>query len=280
MSVTSVPQSRSTPSVAGRPAARRPALPLQVALLTWRQLLTIVRTPEALLPPLAISIFFLVIYESTLGRASGFIPSLSGASYLGFILPLSIVSASLAGAGIAAQNLVRDMESGYFDKLLLTPVSRPALLLGPIFAGAVILGFQASVVVGVALLMGLEPATGWSGLLAVIGLAVLLGTGFAGFVVSAALGSGSAAATQGASFIFFPLTFLTASFVPLELLSGWLETAARFNPITYVLQAMRELLNSGWNGEILLQGLLACLLLAVSMYTLAAFALRVRTRRT
>ena len=258
---------------------RRLALPGQIALVTWRNLVTIFRTPEALLPPLAISIFFLVIYESTLGGASGFLPGLRGKSYLGFILPLSIVSSSLAGAGIAAQNLVRDVASGYFDKLLLTPVSRAALLLGPILAGAVILGLQASIVVGTGVLLGLDPATGLPGLLAVVGLAVLLGTGFAGFTVSAALGSGSAAATQGASFVFFPLTFLTASFVPLELLSGWLRTAAEINPITYVLDAMRSLLLDGWNTQALLGGIAACLILAVAMYALAVFSLRVRTRR-
>ena len=257
----------------------RASWPLQVALVTWRNLVTIFRTPQAILPPIAISIFFLVIYESTLGKAAGFIPSLSGNSYLGFILPLSIVSSSLAGAGIAAQNLVRDIESGYFDKLLLTPISRPALILGPILAGALILGIQAAIVIGVALLLGLDSATGVTGLLAVIGLAVLLGTGFAGFTVSAALGSGSAAATQGAGFLFFPLTFLTASFVPLELLSGWLKAAAQLNPITYVLEAMRSTLLTGWDSILLWQGVAACLLLALAMYALAGFALRVRTRR-
>jgi ABC-2 type transport system permease protein len=248
-------------------------------MLTQRNMITILRTPEALLPPIAISIFFLVIYQSTLGRAAGFIPSIGG-DYLGFILPLSIISSALAGAGIAAQNMVRDIERGYFDKLLLTPVNRAVLLLSPILAGAFILGLQASIVVGVGLLLGLEPATGWLGLLAVIGLAVLLGTGFAGFTVSAALGSGSAAATQGASFIFFPLTFLAPTFVPLELLDGWLKTAAQLNPITYVLNAMRELINGGWNGAVIWQGVLACLLLALVTYALAALALRVRTRRS
>lgn len=259
--------------------AKRLSFPSQVLMLTQRNLITIFRTPEALLPPIAISIFFLVIYQSTLGRAAGFIPSIGG-DYLGFILPLSIVSSALAGAGIAAQNLVRDIERGYFDKLLLTPVNRAVLLLSPILAGAFILGLQASIVVGVALLLGLEPATGWLGLLAVVGLAVLLGTGFAGFTVSAALGSGSAAATQGASFIFFPLTFLAPTFVPLELLDGWLKTAAQLNPITYVLGAMRELINGGWNGAVIWQGVLACLLLALITYALAALALRVRTRRS
>jgi ABC-2 type transport system permease protein len=255
-------------------------VPRQILLMTRRNLLTIFRTPEALIPPIAISVFFLLIYESTLGEAAGFVPGLRGNSYLGFILPLSIVSSALAGAGLASQNLVRDLESGYFDKLLLTPVSRASLLLGPILAGALILALQTSIVIGVGLLMGLEPVTGITGLLAVIGIALLLGVGFAGFTVSAALGSGSAAVTQSAGFIFFPLTFLTASFVPLELLDGWLKTAARLNPITYVLTAMRDTLNVGWVRTSLWQGVLACLILAIAMYALAVFALRVRTRRS
>jgi ABC-2 type transport system permease protein len=255
------------------------SFPYQVFLVARRSLTTIFRTPEALLPPIAISVFFLVIYQSTLGRAASFIPNIEG-GYLGFILPLSIVSASLSGAGIAAQNVVRDIERGYFNKLLLTPVNRAVLLLGPILAGSVILGLQASIVVGIALLLGLQPATGLLGLLAVVGLAVLLGTGFAGFTVSAALGSGSAAATQGASFIFFPLTFLAPTFVPLELLSGWLKTAAQLNPITYVLGAMRAIITTGWDASAIWPGVLACLLLAVATYLLAAVALRARTRRS
>jgi ABC-2 type transport system permease protein len=268
----------TTPPAAAISEQKGRSFLVQVFLLVRRSLVTISRAPEALLPPVAISLFFLVIYQSTLGKASGFIPGIGG-SYLGFILPLSIVSSALSGAGIAAQNLVRDLERGYFDKLILTPVSRPALLLGPILAGSVILGFQAAIVVAVALLLGLHSATGVLGLLAVIGLAVLLGTGFAGFTVSAALGSGSAAATQGASFLFFPLTFLAPTFVPIELLSGWLAVAAKLNPITYVLEAMRALLNTGWDGAAIWKGVLACLILAVVTYTLAAIALRVRTRR-
>jgi ABC-2 type transport system permease protein len=263
-----------------RPEKSNPlSLFTQIYLLVVRSLTTLLRTPEALLPPVAISIFFLVIYQSTLGKASSFIPGIDG-SYLGFILPLSIVSGSLSGSGVAAQNLVRDIERGYFDKLLLTPVRRAALLLAPILAGAVILGFQSIIVVAVGLLLGLNPVTGIPGLLVVIGLGVLLGIGFAGFTVSAALGSGSAAATQGASFLFFPLTFLAPTFVPLSLLSGWLEVAAKINPITYVLQAMRALLNTGWDTQAILTSILACLILGVVMYALAAFALSVRTRRT
>jgi ABC-2 type transport system permease protein len=251
----------------------------QISLVTWQNLLTIFRRPAALIPPIAISLFFLVIYNSTLGGAAAFIPDLGSNSYLGFILPLSIVSASLSGAGIAAQNLVRNIENGYFDKLLLTPIKRSALLTGTILSGAVILGLQAALVIGVAFLMGLRVETGLLGILAVIGMSVLLGLGFAGFTMSAALGSGSAAVTQSASFVFFPLTFLAPTFVPLELLSGWLRVAARLNPITYVLQAMRAIINEGWVWPEILAGVLACVILGGAMYLLTLFALRRRTAR-
>lgn len=252
---------------------------LQIYLIMRQNLVTIFRRPEAIVPPIGISLFFLFIYDSTLGEAAGFIPNLGTNDYLGFILPLSIVSSSLSGAGIAAQNLVRNIESGYFDKILLTPVYRFALLTGTILAGGIILALQASIVVGMGLILGLESATGLLGVAAVVGLALLLGLGFAGFTMSAALGSGNAAVTQSAGFIFFPLTFLAPTFVPLELLDGWLKTVARINPITYVLEAMRSLLNTGWDGAALSRGVLATSILGVLMYLLTIFALRIRTRR-
>jgi ABC-2 type transport system permease protein len=76
------------------------------------------------------------------------------------------------------------------------------------------------------------------------------------------------------------MTFLAPTFVPLDLLDGWLRTAATFNPITYVLQAMRSLLNTGWSTELIFQAVIACLILAALMYSLAMIALRVRTRRS
>ncbi|RMG83099.1 MAG: ABC transporter [Chloroflexi bacterium] len=251
----------------------------QIAMITWRNLLTIIRTPSAVVPTLLISAFFLFVYDASLGRAAGFLPGLSDNSYLGFILPVSIVSAALSGAGVAGQSVVRDIENGYFDKLLLTPISRIALLMGPILAGAIVLVFQTGLVMLIGLLMGLQPATGFVGVLTVLGLALLLGIGFAGFNVAIALRSGNAAATQGASFLFFPLTFLTATFVPVDLLDGWIRTAAEYNPITYLLEAMRALINTGWDATVLTRGLSACLALGVVMFAFALLSLRARTRR-
>ncbi|MBK8023807.1 MAG: ABC transporter permease [Chloroflexi bacterium] len=202
-----------------------------------------------------------------------------GQSYLGFILPLSIVSAALSGASVAGQSIVRDIENGYFDKLMLTPVNRAALLLGPMIAGAILLAMQTVVVVVIALLLGLEPVTGPLGLVGVIGIALLLGVGFSGFTVGIALRTGNAAATSGASFLFFPLSFLTATFVPYDLLTGWIKTAAFINPITYILDAMRTILNTGWDGEIILRGIGACAAMGLVLFIWAYTGLRSRTKR-
>ena len=262
-----------------RERVRETRMPLwqQITMLAWRSLVVTLRTPAVVIPSLIISVFFLLVYEATLGDAANFF--LSGQSYLGFILPLSIVSAALSGAGTAGQAIVRDIENGYFDKLLLTPVNRGAVLLGPMIAGAIVLVLQTGLVTIVGLLMGLDPATGVVGLLTMLLFALLLGIAFAGFTVGIALRSGNAAATQGASFLFFPLSFLTATFVPVDLLSGWIKTAAIYNPITYILEAMRTLLNTGWDAEIMARGFASILLMAAITYTFAIFSLRARVRR-
>lgn len=266
---------------ASRIAANSKRMPflLQVTTMAWRSLVTTFRTPAAIIPGIIISVFFLFVYTGSLGNASNFLPGLAGKSYLAFILPVSIVSSALSGAGVAGQAIVRDIENGYFDKLLLTPLSRSALLLGPMIAGAVTLGLQTIIVLAVGLLLGLESATGFGGILVVIALALILGVGFSGFTVAIALRTGSAAATQGGSFLFFPLTFLTATFVPVALLSGWIKTAAEYNPITYILEAMRAVLLDGWQAEVLLRGLTSASVLGIVLFVFALLSLRSRTAR-
>ena len=257
----------------------RQAMPIavQVGTLMTRTLRVNLQQPFSTLTPLLISLFFLFIYEGQLGEAANFF--LSGQDYLGFILPLSILTAAFTGSGLAGQTLVRDIESGYFDKLLLTPASRWAILFGPMLAAATVLVFQTFVLIGVALLLGLDIVTGFRGVATILGLTLLVGLGFGAFTTGVALISGSAAATESSSFLFFPLSFLTATFVPIDLLEGWLAVAARFNPITYVLQAGRALINDGWDTVAVLEGAAAGGVLFALLFAFALFGLRVRTRR-
>jgi ABC-2 type transport system permease protein len=263
-----------------RPLAM-PRLPFlaQLAIMTRRSILVTLRNPAEILPGVIINVFFLLVYNSTLGNASNFLPGLQGGRYIAFILPLSVISAALSGSGLAGQAIVRDIESGYFDKLMLTPMSRAAILLAPMISGALFLVVQTGIVVGLGFLLGLTSATGLVGVLVLMGFSLLIGVAFAGLSVGIALRSGSAGATQGASFLFFPLSFLTATFVPLDLLSGWIKTAATYNPITYVLEATRSVLLRGWDSEIILRGVLSCLLLGAITYGFAISGLGTRLKR-
>jgi ABC-2 type transport system permease protein len=227
---------------------------IDIALLVRRSLQDAIRVPAAIIPSMAISVFFLFVYNSGLSSVAQ-LPGFEG-SYLGFILPVSIVSAAVSGAGLAGQAIIRDIEAGYFTKVLLTPASRLAIVWGPMIASAILLVAQVLAILLLGLLLGLDPATGALGLLLVIGYAFLWGMAFAGYSAFMALRTKNSAAAQAATFAFFPLIFLSSTFVPLEYIeAGWLRFAARINPTTYVFDAMRALLNEGWRAEPLLLGL-------------------------
>ena len=244
-----------------------------------RSLVGYLRQPAALIPSFAISVFFLFVYNGGLGSVAK-LPGFQG-SYLGFIIPVSIASAAISGAGLAGQALIRDIESGYFTKLLLTPTRRLALVWGPMVAGAIILVVQVLAIVVIGVLMGLRSATGVAGLALVIGYAFLWGMAFAGFTVYFALRTKNAAAAQAATFVFFPLIFLSTTFVPLKYISaGWLKVAAAINPTTYVFAAMRALLNEGWKTGPLLIGLAVVVAFATATGALALYQARKATQLT
>jgi ABC-2 type transport system permease protein len=98
---------------------------------------------------------------------------------------------------------------------------------------------------------------------------------FSGFMQLIALKTRSAAATQGASMIFFPLLFLTPNFVPRNLLTRPMEIAATFNPVTYVMEAARSLVIDGWDGTALLKG---AIVIAVSMAAMLGLSVRMINR--
>lgn len=224
-----------------------------VLLIIVRSLRNTWRTPAAVIPNVAISVFFLFVYNSGLSSVAK-LPGFHG-SYLGFIIPVAIVSAAVGGAGTAGQALIRDIESGYFTKLLLTPTRRLALVWGPMVAGAVILVGQVILILLLGLALGLTSAAGLGGMVMVVVYAFIWGMAFAGWAVFTALKTKNAAAAQAATFAFFPLIFLSTTFVPKQYISStWLKWVATINPTTYVFSAMRSLLLDGWKAGPLIIG--------------------------
>lgn len=248
----------------------------QILLLIGRSLRNSLRTPVAILPNIGISVFFLFVFNSGLSSVAD-LPGFKG-SYLGFIIPVSIVSASVGGAGTAGQALIRDLDSGYFTKLLLTPTSRLSLVWGPMVAGAVLLVSQVILILILGLALGLHAAAGPGGLVVVVVLAFLWGMAFAGYAVFVALKTKNGAAAEAATFAFFPLIFLSSTFVPKEYITAtWLKWAAAVNPTTYIYDAMRSLLLDGWHPRPLLIG--AGVVLGFATLT-GALALRQARRAT
>jgi ABC-2 type transport system permease protein len=242
----------------------------QAWVLGQRALREAWRTPEALFPTLFIPLFFLVV---NVGQAAKIFPAhstafLHGQGYGAFQLPSSLLLA--ASFGSAALFLVEDIEGGYFDKLRATPIPRTAIVLGRLIAESVKGVLLAAAIVLLGLAFGISVASGPLGFVLLVCLAALWAVVFSGFMQLIALKTRSAAATNSAGLIFFPLLFLTPNFVPRHLLTRPMEIAATFNPVTYVMEALRSLILEDlvWSKILLGYGVvvvLGALMLALSV---------------
>ncbi len=216
--------------------------------LSRRAILEALRTPEQLLPTVFIPLFFLVVNVGQAGRIfpAGGTTFLGEQNYAAFQLPNAVLLA--ASFGGAALFLVEDIEGGYFDKLRASPVSRVAIVLHRLTAEGAKSAAIATLIVLAALPFGIRVASGLLGFLLLLLLTASWAVVYSGFVQLLALKTRSAAATQSGSLVFFPLLFLTPNFVPRDLLTRPMEVAATFNPVTYIMEAMRSLIlqSSDW----------------------------------
>ncbi len=225
-------------------------------LLGKRALRESLRTPDSLIPTLFIPLFFLFV---NVGQASRIFPGddtpfLFGQGYAAFQLPSSLLLA--ASFGSAALYLVEEIEGGYFDKLRATPIPRTAIVSGRLYAEVVKVAVIAAVMVVIAIPFGVRVASGFLGFLLLLVLISSWAMVFSGLVQLIALKTRSAAATQSGSLIFFPLLFLTPSFVPRELLTRPMEIAATLNPVTYIMEAARSLILEGFVWDTIGRGFL------------------------
>jgi ABC-2 type transport system permease protein len=232
------------------------------------------RTPEAIVPTLFIPLFFLVV---NVGQAARIFPGsttgfLHGQGYGAFQLPSSMLLA--ASFGSAALFLVEEIEGGYFDKVRATPVRRSAIVLGRLFAEGVKALLIAGLIVALGLAFGIRIASGVPGFLLLIVLTAGWAIVYAGFMQVIALKTRSAAATNSAGLVFFPLLFLTPNFVPRNLLTRPMEIAATVNPVTYVMEALRSLILQDLRWETIGLGYLVVVVAAALMLALSVRIIR------
>jgi ABC-2 type transport system permease protein len=256
------------------------ALPTQVGQLARRSMLRTLRQPAQIVPALVFPLFLLAVNSGGLKDATD-LPGFPTDSYLTFALAVPFMQGALFSVMNAGTDLARDIETGFLNRLALTPLRGAALLSG-LLAGAVVLGLaQATTYLAVGLVAGAELAAGAGGALVIVALSVTITVGFGSIGLFAALRTGSGEAVQSLFPVFFVFLFISSMALPLELIqTQWFHDVASVNPVSYLLQAIRSLLIEGWNlGDLALGFGIAAAILAAGMFA-AATALKSRLVRT
>jgi ABC-2 type transport system permease protein len=268
----------TTAAITLRPStirARRPGFVRDVLSIAGRALRALPRDTESVVPPVFIALFFFLVNIGTLQKLTE--SNIPGLDYKAFMMATAIL---LGVTGVSrAYALVIDVENGYFDRLLMTPVRRFAILVGHMVADVTVAALLTVPIVVLGFVLGIDFETGLIGVPAFILLAALWSLAFAGFGYAIALKTGNPAAVQTSFLLFFPFLFLTTSYVPRAQLSGWLDTVATWNPVTYLLGGLRALSMEGWEWDELGKALLAVAVVAAISMSLCFAALRGRLKQ-
>jgi ABC-2 type transport system permease protein len=263
--------------VSANPVAHaRPAgMVHDVITIARRSLRAVPRDLQAIIPPVFIAFFFFVVNIGTLENLTQ--NNIAGFDYTAFEMATAVL---LGVTGVSrAQALVIDVQNGYFDRLLLTPVRRSAILIGHMVADVTVSAVLCVPIIALAFALGINFHAGALGVVMFIVIAALWSLSFAGFGYAIALKTGNPAAVNSSFLLFFPFLFLTSSYVPRSQLSGWLDTVAGWNPVTYLLEGMRSLALSGWHWDDLGRAALALLVVFLVSFGLCFAALRARVNQ-
>jgi ABC-2 type transport system permease protein len=197
-------------------------------------------------------------------------------SFLQFMIATTIIQGGLFGSIAAGADMATDIEGGFFDRLIATPVSRTSLLIGRVAGSFTLAFFQAFLFFGIAMLFGLEVEGGVLGMLGVALISAVAGAGFASMSVAIGIKSGSTEVVQGSFPLIFTLMFLSSAFFPRTLMNGWFQDAASINPLSHMIESARFLVIEGWDVTEFLSGLGIAAALLVIGTTLSLLALRGR----
>ena len=258
----------------------RSGLAVQVGMLARRSVVRTLRQPAMVVPSLFFPLLLLSINSSGLDSTTR-LPGFPTDSYFQFALAIPFVQGALFSANSAGTNVASDIESGFLNRLALTPLRRVALMLGQL-AGILALGLIQAVtfvVVGVAFGSGIK--AGVSGALVIVALSLTISLAFGCIGAFVALRSGTGEAVQGVFPLFFAALFLSSMSLPRDLIqTDWFRTVATWNPVSYMLEAIRSLVITGWDPEALALGFACAGGVALIALIAASSALRTQMVRT
>lgn len=216
-------------------------------MLARRSLRAIRRLPAAFIPSLVMPVFLTISFSGAYG---GFVrdggPGFPTHDPLSWFVPQAAVQAAAFGGMGIAFGAIRDLESGFFDRLIMAPISPWGLLVGPLSAGAVRAMVPVALVTAVGLLGGMEVPGGPAAfvMMAVVAVGIGVVAGLWGLGLAYRIRSMGAAALM--QFGIFFLIFLSEAQVPVGVMQGWLKPVATWNPLTRILRMAR----SGFVGDV------------------------------
>lgn len=237
-----------------------------------RHIRTFIRQPWWIAISLMQPVIYLLLF-SQLFQTVGSLPAFSG-SYLDFLLPGVVAMSALSSGGWAGTASIEDMDRGVMGRMLVTPASRTAIILGHLAQGGLIVVLQALILVALGVVMGARFDGGLPGVAIMLVAAVLLGAATGalshGLALLARTQETLIAASQG---IILPMTFLSTTFMVPELMPDWMATVAGFNPLTWAVEASRAALagTGDWVFICLRLGWLATFLVVSAVLALRAF---------
>ena len=271
--VSTEPQTVVTPV----PVTARPiGFATSLSIIAKRALRQIPRQPASVIPAVVMGSFLYIVMVGTLkNNTRGLGVQLD---YESFMLPTALVFAvtNISRAG----TVVTDIQSGYFDRLLLSPVRRMALMFGLLAADLAVDILLAIPILALGFAYGVRFGTGPAGMLLFVLIAALWGVAFNCLTYALCFKTGNAAVERAGFLIFFPFLFLTSGFVPRDTLAGWIGAVADVNPVTYLFDAMRALAAGDWDGAVLGKAALALGIVGAITVTLALRALQSRVSKT
>ncbi len=249
-----------------------------IAALGARSVKQTFRRPQLMAPIVVFPTLLLAIQVGGAGRGvdlPGF-PPVDG--FLDFILAGAMIQSTLLAGNSGGIALAVDIEMGFTDRLLAAPISRFAIVLGRL-AGTAALGALAAIwFIAIGIVFGVRIDEGVPGALMMIVFVVLSAIAFGGLGAAVALRTGRASVVQGLFPLVFVILFLSSAFFPANLMLEPAATVARYNPLSFIVEGIREPVISSLSLEAFAKALASIALVGVISIGLSAMALRRRLR--
>ncbi len=219
----------------------------EIWALTMRWVRRLSRERFSMLFTLVQPMLFWLIFFGNLFQRAADTQVVQAPNYISFLAAGVVIMTVLNNGLAGGVDLLFDKENGFLERLMSTPIRRTSVILSRFLFVMTITSLQILVILGVAALFGVRPATGFLGVAVILVIGMLFGVGLTAISMAMAFSvksHGDFFSVLG--FLSLPMIFLSSALVPLSAMPTWMSVLARFNPMTWAIDAVRPLILTGW----------------------------------